>query len=109
MCHFKILILCLFSVTLYSNEFEKNCKSCHFQQKQLEMFMARYTLKYSSEEKIKKAMFDFIKNPSSQNSVMPSGFLKRWGLKPKTDLSDKEIKKSLNLYYQKYNILKLLK
>jgi len=68
----------IFLLNLNANSFEKNCKSCHFQEGQLQMFISRYTLKYSSEIKIKKAIYEYIKNPSKENSVMPRGFLNRF-------------------------------
>lgn len=108
----NIKFLIIFSIlyaNLYANSFETNCKSCHFQPLQLSSFMARYTLKYSSEEKIKKAMFDFLKNPTMQTSVMPKGFIGRWGVKEKTQLNDEELQKALDTYYKEYNLHQKLK
>jgi hypothetical protein len=73
------------------------------------MFIAKYTLKHSNEEDIKKAIFDYLKDPQAKNSVMPFGFINRWGVKEKIDLSDDILKKSIDQYYKKYNMHKLLK
>ena len=104
MRYIKIFITLLICVNLNANSFEKNCKNCHFQTRQLEMFISKYTLKYSSEDRIKKAIFKYIKNPSIQTSVMPRGFLNRWGVKEATTLDDIELKNSIDSYFKRYNI-----
>ncbi|MEA3354660.1 MAG: hypothetical protein U9Q33_12690 [Campylobacterota bacterium] len=104
MRYITILIILFLSVTLSANSFEKNCLNCHFQTRQLEMFMSKYTLKYGSEVRIKKAVFKYIKNPSAQTSVMPRGFLNRWGVKNKIDIDDKELIKAIDIYFKIYNI-----
>lgn len=101
---YKVLIIVIFSTTLHSDAFDKNCIECHQRDRQLNMFINRYTLKYSSPRRIKEAIFRYIKNPTSKTSVMPRGFLNRWGLKKKSFLSDIEIKKSIDDYYKRYNI-----
>ncbi len=68
------------------------------------MFMKKYTLKYSSEVKIKKAIFEYLKNPSIEKSVLPYGFLNRFGIKEKSSLEDKELNKMVDIYYEKFNI-----
>lgn len=103
-----VILVLFFSLNIFGNDFEENCKKCHFQERQLEMFMSRYTLKYSSEKRIKKAIFDYLKNPLEENSVMPQGFLRRWKVKEKTDLDDKILKKSIDIYYERYNLKRLL-
>lgn len=105
----KILIIVIFSTTLYSDAFDKNCLECHQRERQLKMFISKYTLKYSSSSKIKEAMFKYIKNPSAKTSVMPRGFLNRWGVKEEIFLSDIEIKESIDNYYKRYNMKKLFK
>ena len=109
MRNITIFITLFFCVSLYADSFKKNCESCHFQTRQLEMFISKYTLKYSSEKRIKKAIFDYIKNPSIQTSVMPRGFLNRWGIKTKIDINDDELKKSIDRYFRIYNIQSKIK
>lgn len=109
MYKYKLVILIFLFQNLFANEFETNCKSCHFSPNQLNMFMNRYTLKYSSEQKIKGAIFDYLKNPQKENSVMPMGFLNRFGLKEAINLDDETLKKSINKYYELYNLKKRIK
>jgi hypothetical protein len=108
MRYISILIILFLSV-LSADTFDENCRTCHKQERQLQMFMARYTLKYSNEEDVKKAIYKYLKNPDSKNSIMPFGFINRWGVKEKSDLDDKRLKEAINLYYKKYNLINLLK
>lgn len=109
MYYIKLLIITLIStIYLQANSFETNCTSCHFANQQLSSFMARYTLKYSSEKKIKKAIFDFLKNPTKDNSIMPIGFISRWGVKEKSVLSDYTLKKAIDEYYNEFKLHKKL-
>ena len=105
----KIILITLIPISIWANSFEKNCLNCHFQQIQLQIFMSKYTLKYSSQEKIEKAIFDYIKNPSKETSVMPFGFLRRFGIKEETTLDDIELKKAINGYYKQYNLKQFIK
>jgi len=101
-----VIFLLVQSLNANNKLFEKNCSSCHFASQQLNMFIARYTLQYSSPKRIKKAIFDYLKNPKKQNSIMPRGFLNRFGVKEATTLDDSELQKSIDEYYDIYNLKK---
>jgi hypothetical protein len=40
---------------------------------------------------------------------MPLGFLSRFDIKDKTKLNDEELKEAIDIYYEKYNLLQLIK
>lgn len=105
----RYIIILIFLTNLFGDAFEKNCQECHFQEKQLQMFMSRYTLKYSNQEDIKKAIFEYLMAPKIENSVMPKGFLYRWGVKKSSNLDEAELRKSIDDYYNRYNLHKLLR
>ena len=65
--------------------------------------------KASSEEDVKKAMFEFLKNPTKEKSLMSESIIKRFGLKKKTRLSDTELKEALDIYWSEYNLFDKLK
>ncbi|MBT3280279.1 MAG: hypothetical protein HOF69_07125 [Campylobacteraceae bacterium] len=71
--------------------------------------MKRYTLKYSSESKIKDAIFRYLKAPTQNRSIMPFGFIQRWGFKDESLLSDNELKNAINIYYENYNLKQYIK
>ncbi len=101
----RLFFLHLIVITfIEASSFEENCLSCHANEFQLNMFMKKYTLKYSSEKRIKKAISQYLKNPTYDKSVLPFGYLNRFGIKDKTSLEDKELQKMINIYYDKYNI-----
>jgi len=98
-----VIIATIFIQNLQADSFEKNCVECHFAKQQLEIFISRYTIKYSSETRIKDAIYNYLKNPTQKSSVMPQGFLNRFGIKKPSQLSDSELKNSIDEYYRKYN------
>lgn len=105
----KVILLIFSFITLYANSYENNCLSCHQNEKQLGVFMKRYTLKYSSEEKIKKAIFRFLKNPTQNRSIMPFEFIQKWGFKDASILNDEELRNSIDIYYKEYNLKSYIK
>jgi len=103
MCRNKILIFLLFVTTsLFADIFESNCVSCHAYG-QLNKFYSQYTLQYSSKEKTLQAMKEFLQNPSYEKSMMPRGFLNRFGLKEKTELTDDQLTQALQIYLERYS------
>ena len=105
----KVFISILISTVLYANIFETNCLKCHTNPKDLKLFMAEYTLKYSSENKIKAAMFQFLRNPTSNKSIMPYSYIKDVGFKPDSILDDKQLHKAIDIYYKKFNLKHFIK
>ena len=99
-----IILLALISNFVMSANFDENCISCHKNEFQFSMFIRKYTLKYSSEKKIKEAVIQYLKNPQHEKSVLPYGYLKRFGIKKKSMLSDNELKKMVDKFYEKYNM-----
>lgn len=107
---FCITILCL---SLYSKEksvYETNCVKCHNKiPVTIDKYFYRYLLKYSSERDVKKAMFNYLKSPSKDDTIMPEAFINRFGIKSKTKLSDKQLNKALDSYWEKYKVFGKLK
>ena len=108
MCKNILVVILLLSTYLNANVFEKDCQACHTNNTQLKMIMSRYTLNFSSEKKIKEALFNYLKNPSKELSSMPLGFLSRFDIKEKTKLNDEELREAIDIYYKKYNLLQLI-
>jgi len=105
----KLFYFILISINLIAGPYETNCLYCHKDKKELKLFMAKYSLKYSSEKKIKKAIFKFLKNPTSNKSITPYGYIIKHGFKEKSRLKDKELKEAINTYYDKYNLKQYIK
>lgn len=92
------------------NIYIKNCVECHKKiPVSIDKFFYKYLLKYSSEKEVKKSLFKYLKQPNKQSSLMSKSFIKRFGIKKKTKLSDKNLQKALDIYWEKYKVFGKLK
>jgi hypothetical protein len=95
---------------LNADVFERECVYCH---KMLSVSLKdtffKYLLRYSSEKPVKSVMFYYLKNPSKELSVMPKEYIKIFGIKQKTDINDTELKKAIDIYWEKYKVFGKLK
>lgn len=90
--------------------YDRNCVECHRKiPVTIDKYFYRYLLEYSSEEDVKESMFNFIKNPTKEKSLMSESLIKRFGLKKKTILKDEEIKEAIDIYWNEYNLFDKLK
>ena len=110
---FLILFLMIISLQAADNEeniYESNCVKCHSKLPvTIDKYFYRYLLKYSSEKDVKKAMFDYMKNPTVEKTIMSESFITRFGIKKKTNLSDEKLKEALDIYWDEYKIFGKLK
>ena len=108
-----VIFIYLTSIFAFSNPkniCERNCVTGHNRiPVTIDKYFYRYLLEYSSEEDVKKAMFEFLKNPTKEKSLMSESIIKRFGLKKKTRLSDNELKEALDIYWSEYNLFDKLK
>ncbi len=110
-----ILFLFLIISSLVANEneeniYESNCIKCHSKLPvSIDKYFYKYLLKYSSEKDVKKAMFDYMKNPTVEKTIMAESFITRLGIKKKTNLSDEKLNKALDIYWDEYKIFDKLK
>ena len=108
-----ILFLMVVSLCAARNEddiYETNCVKCHSKLPvTIDKYFYRYLLKYSSEKDVKKAMFDYMKNPTVEKTIMAESFITRFGIKKKTNLSDDKLMEALDIYWDEYKIFNKLK
>lgn len=109
-------LFCIFilSCSLYAkgekDTYEKNCVKCHDRLSvSIDKYFYRYLLKYSSEKDVKEAMFDYLKNPTIEKTIMSESLVKRFGIKKKTKLSDEKLEEALDSYWDRYKIFGKLK
>ncbi len=107
----RVVFSLIFFINLLSADiYEKNCISCHKKLPvTIDKYFYRYLLKYSSEKNVKKAMFNYLKTPNKNTTIMPEAFIKRFGVKKKTELSDEQLQKALEIYWEKYKVFGKLK
>ena len=100
-----VLLLSITVVLVNANPYLTNCVHCHNKLPvSIDKYFYRYLLKYSSERDVKKAMYAYLKNPSKKSSVMGEAFISRFGVKKKSILSNKKLKKALNIYWDRYKV-----
>jgi hypothetical protein len=99
-----IIVLTLI-VGLNASVYEKNCVSCHAKLPiNIDKFFYRYLLKYSSDIETKYAIKLYLQNPKKKNSILNEALLNRFGVKKKTNLSEKDLTKAIDEYWDKYKI-----
>lgn len=90
--------------------YELNCVQCHNQMPvTIDKYFYRYLLKYSSETMVKKSMFEYLKNPTKEKTIMSESFVTRFGIKKKSNLSDKKLHEAIDSYWDEYKIFGKLK
>ena len=107
-----VLILCLSLLLLNAKDdiYINTCVKCHKKiPVSIDKYFYRYLLKYSSERRVKEAMAEYLKNPSKETTIMPKAFIKRFGVKKKTKLDEKDLQKALDIYWEKYKVFGKLK
>lgn len=113
MVRILFLIILLISGLFSKNKttiYHLNCIGCHKRiPVSIDKYFYRYLLKYSSEKDVKKALVDYLKNPKKENSIMPEAFLKRFGVKKKSNLTDKKLKIAIDSYWDTYQVFGKLK
>ncbi len=108
----KIIFVLLLIINLEAEKdiYDSNCYTCHKQLSfNLEKIFFKYLLKYSDEVSVKSALIDFLKQPNSDTSVMSKEYTRNFGLKQKSKLNDEELKKAINIYWEKYTVFGKIK
>ena len=84
---------------------ERECLACH-QAGQIpsEMIYRRYLMRYSSKERIKKKIAAYLKHPSTDTSIMPAPFFKKFPLKKATTIDDKRLKRLIEAYIARFDV-----
>lgn len=99
-----LLLITLLLNSLHGSTFKENCLSCHENDFKFGMIIKKYTQKYSSEARIKEAMFEYLRAPSVEMAILPYEYINRFGIKQKSDLDDKTLKEMIDIYYDEFNI-----
>jgi hypothetical protein len=109
------LILIVSSSFLFAEKkdniiYDLNCVGCHKKLPvTIDKYFYRYLLKYSSEKSVKLAMFEYLKNPTKEKTIMAESFITRFGIKKKSNLDDKKLKEAIDSYWEEYKIFDKLK
>jgi cytochrome c1 len=89
---------------------EENCLVCHREQKLPDnLIYRRYLLKYSSPERIERALSAYLKAPTKKHSIMPREFFLRFPMKYPTVLDDATLHKSIRAYIDAFDVKRRLR
>jgi len=84
---------------------QKTCLTCHqAQQIPSEIIYRRYLMRYSSKETIKKKIVAYLKHPSTDTSIMPEPFFRKFPLKKATTLDDKTLERMVEAYIAHFDV-----
>jgi hypothetical protein len=88
---------------------QNNCLECHMKQKiPSELIYRRYLLKYSTNKNIKRRLFNYLKEPDKESSIMPKQFFLKFPQKKALNLDDATLSKSIDVYLDYFDVKKKL-
>jgi len=84
---------------------QQDCFRCHEEQKiPSEAIYRRYLLKYSSRDTIRKKMFEYLRHPSVQQSIMPQPFFNKFTIKEPSELEKRELQELIDAYVARFDV-----
>ena len=106
-----IFILSILRMGLFAQDiYEDNCVECHKDlPTSLQRMYMNYLLVYGGEKNMKAGLKHYLKYPSKHITVMSNLFIDNYGIKKKTNLSNKEIDEALDIYWNKFKVFDKLK
>ncbi|QOY52242.1 hypothetical protein [Candidatus Sulfurimonas baltica] len=105
-----VLTLALMFSFAGANVYENNCIKCHNKLPvSIDKYFYKYLLIYSSETDMKNAIISYLKYPAKETTVMTDEDINRFGIKKKSELSQKELKEAVDIYWQIYKVFGKLK
>jgi len=106
-----VILVLLLGVSMAEEEIDlaKNCLDCHAtQQIPNTLIYRRYLMKYSTQERIAKAMLAYLNAPQKAHSIMPPQFFLKFPMKESLDVDEKILKKNIEAYIDRYDVKKAL-
>ena len=88
-----------------SSLLKENCLNCHQEQKiPSELIYRRYLLKYSTHTAIQQTLFEYLKNPTKETSIMPKQFFLKFPEKKALDLNETALQESIEEYLDYFDV-----
>ena len=108
----KIIFLVFSAVLLVANENPLvKCNECHnnFLAPPYKKIYKHYLVKYSSKQRIKNAMIEFLKAPSKEKSSMSNGLKRRFNPSEHPRFNEEVISKSVTYIIKQEDVIKRIK
>ena len=105
------MIVTFFSSILFSQDaYERHCVECHKPlPTTLQRMFMNYLQVYGGEQNMKAGLKHYLMYPSKHISVMSDLFIENYGIKNKTKLSNDELDKVIDIYWNKFKVFDKLK
>jgi len=89
---------------------QKMCLQCHIEEQiPSSLIYRKYLMRYSTPERIERAMFHYLKQPLKSDSIMPLQFFFKFPMKEKMVMDDATLKKYIHLYREAFDVKKMLR
>jgi len=90
-------------------QLQKECLQCHIEQQiPSGLIYRRYLKKYSTSNRMEKAMFAYLKDPVKEHSIMPPQFFLKFPMKETNTLDDSSLRKNIQAYLTTFDLKKKL-
>jgi DNA primase len=104
-----LFVSIIFSIFINASEYQKNCVNCHEESNIPDIVIyKRYLLKYSNDKRMKKAIIDYLKNPSKKTSIMPHQFIEKFGFKKAVKLPINQLESNVEEFLNRHSLKKRL-
>ena len=111
-----VVVFTTLFIALYADEashsnqqLHKKCLECHKQEQiPTELIYRRYLMTYSTKEEMQNAIFEYLKDPQQENSIMPPPFFIKFPMKEALDMDDEELHKNISDFLDYLDVKKRL-
>ncbi|MDD5405961.1 MAG: hypothetical protein PHE73_03335 [Sulfurovaceae bacterium] len=105
------ILWCAILLSLNATDaYDKNCVKCHASLPiSLEKIFMQYLAAYGGKNNVKVGLDHYFRYPAKDISVMPSEFLNKYGVYYHYKNNDNELKKAIDIYWEKYKVIGRLK
>jgi hypothetical protein len=106
-------LLLVSAVTLTAapkDPYRDDCVRCHRKLPvTLDKFFFNYLLKYSSERAVKAALYSFLRHPTRKKALASEELIRQYGLMPGSRLSDTDLRRAIDTYWETYKVFGKIK
>jgi len=93
------------------SDFKTKCLACHHEEAGPDMYNVylMYLRVHGSNKRVKEAMFNFLKDPKVERSLMKMDVITRYGIHPLLSFDDKELRRLFDSYIELYDVKKRIR
>ena len=100
----------LLSTMVFSDTLDQKCLSCHQKQQiPTELIYKRYLTKYSTNERISRAIYRYLQNPTKKSSIMPLQFFLKFPMKKPLQMTPDELHEMVKKFVQRFDLRQKLR